>query len=143
MISPLFTGPLAPERNPEIRPQYFKPKLAVITQIVPISELYTGIVSSVDTDFVVGQIVRFVIPTRDGMQQLDGKEAILVYLFMPNVFIVEIDTTKFDPFNPLGNLNQEAFVLPVGDINSGAINSSGRINNLLYIDGSFKNVSPQ
>ena len=140
-MNPIFVGPIAPERNPPIQPQDYKPKVFVIDQIVPINDEFTGVVTDIDNDFVVGQIIRFVIPKRDGMQPLNGQEAVVAYIFTPTVFIAEINALHFDSFNPLGNLTQDAFVIPVGDINTGAINSSGRINNLLYIRGAFINIS--
>ena len=67
-MNPIFVGPIAPERNPPIQPQDYKPKVFVIDQIVPINDEFTGVVTDIDNDFVVGQIIRFVIPKRDGMQ---------------------------------------------------------------------------
>lgn len=143
MSSPFNTGPLSPERNPPINPQYYSPNIAIIESITSISQTVTEVVTTIDNEFVVGQLVRFVIPFGDGMRQLDEQQAYIISISSGTTFRVGIDTTTMGLFDASMNPRQEPFVVPVGDVNSGAINSSGRINNLLYIQGSFINVSPQ
>lgn len=142
-MSAFNSGPIAPERNPPINPQYYSPQLAVLSSITPISTFYTQIVTEKDNEFVVGQFVRFVIANFDGMQPLNGLQGIITSITNSTTFYVNIDTTQFGTFNSSGNPTQQSFVIPIGDVNSGAINSSGRINNLLYPEGAFINVSPQ
>jgi hypothetical protein len=143
MSSVFNIGPIAPERNPRINPQYYSPTIYVLQSIAAVSDFLTQVVTVKDNNFSVGQIIRFSIPYGDGMQQLNGQQATVMAIFDPTTFYVDISVIGSDAFNPLGNLTQDPFVIPIGDINSGSINSSGRINNLLYIDGSFKNISPQ
>jgi hypothetical protein len=142
MSNPFNSGPIAPERNPPITPQYYSPRAVVIFSITPISQVSTQIVTSTSNQFVVGQVVRFDICARVGMQELNQTQAIVYSITNDTTFLVIADTTTLNSFNPSGNSRQESFVVPLGDFNSGQINSSGRINNITYIDGSFINVSP-
>lgn len=133
-------GPIAPQRNPAIREDYYSPQKHQIVSIVSNSFDNTQITTSNVNEFVLGQQVRFVIPSLCGMQELNGKSCYITQIVNPQTFIIDFDARYQDAFNPTGNPNQYPFVLPIGDINSGPINSDGRINNLTYINGSFINV---
>jgi hypothetical protein len=66
--------------------------------------------------------------------------------YFPNIFTtteidVDIDSSHFDPFISSSNPNQPQ-ILAIGDISSGAINSSGSMNLNLNVPGSFINISP-
>ena len=141
--TPYNIGPLAAERNPPITPQYYSPNIAQISTITSISRFSTKVVTTEDNEFVVGQTVRFVIPPQDGMRQINGQQAYIFSIDNATTFYVRLDAVAFDAFNALGTTLQDPFVIAIGDVNSGQINSSGRINNLTYISGSFINISPQ
>ncbi len=70
--------------------------------------------------YKTGLIVRFDIPTVNGMQQLNQQTATITVTGL-TTFTVPIDTTLFDPFvvpfSPTAN-NTTACVTPVGEINS-------------------------
>lgn len=142
MTSPFNIGPLAPERNPPITPQYFYPNFSLIESITPIDTFTSQIVTQEINQFVVGQLIRFVIPILDGMRGLNEQTCYILEITNDTTFIAGINSQNMGTFNPDGNTQQKPFIIPVGDINSGQINSMGRINNLLYIEGSFKNISP-
>lgn len=63
-------------------------------------------------------------------------------------FTVNINSLSFTGYGSGGvatlyNVPQnQAQILAIGDISSGQINSSGRVNNIVYIPGSFINISP-
>lgn len=141
--TPYNIGPLAPERNPPITPEYYSPNIATLSTITPISRFSTRIVTTADNEFVVGQTVRFIIPPQDGMRQINGRQAYVTSIDNATTFYVQIDTLDFDTFNAAGTTLQDPFVIAIGDVNSGQINSSGRINNITYIPGSFINIGPQ
>ncbi len=143
MSNPFRLGPIADYRNPPIHPEWYSPKYAVLQQITPLSSSRTQITTEESNEFVQGQIVRFIIPFGDGMDGLNEREAYVVSILSETEFIADIDTRNFNAFNPTRNPIQTPYVVPVGDINTGAINSSGRTNNILYIEGSFINISPQ
>jgi len=143
MSSPFNSGPIAPERNPPINVEFYSPRISVLDSVTPISQTQTRIVTTEDNQFVVGQVVRFNIPIGDGMEGLNGTQANVISITDATTFIVGFDTTGFNAFNSSGNSKQLPYVVPIGDVNSGPINSSGRINNTIYIQGSFINISPE
>lgn len=64
----------------------------------------------------------------------------------PTTLTISVDSTSFIAYSSGGTaslIGTVPQILAIGDINSGQINSSGRVNNLTYINGSFINVSPQ
>jgi len=56
--------------------------------------------------------------------------------------ILDINSIGIDPFINAG-LPTKPQIVPVGDNNSGVINSNGRNHNGTFIPGSFINISPQ
>ena len=140
---PFNVGPIAGERNPPINPQYYSANFAIPQSITPITQSSTRVITTEPNEFVVGQLVRFTVPPGDGMYQIDEMVAYIITIENPTTFYVQLDSTRFDPFYGTGNPMQIPQVIPVGDASSGQINSSGRINNLLYPFGAFINVSPK
>ena len=141
-------GPVPAESNPPITPWYFKPSQFAIsditrgaTTIVTMSPNTTGGVS-VDPNYVVGQQVRINMTFGYGMPQINRQTAFVISV--PSTYTVEldIDSRFYSPFDttPTGATTPSQIVA-IGDINQGQINSSGRINNLTYIPGSFQNIS--
>ena len=143
MSNPFNSGPQADYRNPPITPEYYSPNFSVLESITPINTFQTQIVTVASNEFVVGQLVRFVLPSNTGSVPLNEQTAYITSITDSQTFIAAIDATAMNPFNPSRNPRQTPFVIPVGDISSGQINSSGRINNLLYPPGAFINISPQ
>jgi hypothetical protein len=143
MSNPFNSGPIPDYNNPPITPEYYSPNLSVLQTITPVNTFKTVIVTVFPNEFVVGQLVRFVLPPNVGMDSLNEQPAYITSIVDSQTFIVAADSTGQNPFDPSRNPRQTPFVIPVGDVNSGQINSSGRINNLLYIPGSFINISPQ
>jgi len=141
------TGPIAPESNPPIEPQFFVPDNFVI---IGISLGQTTTVTLADTfygsspNFVIGQQVRFVIPSFYGAAPLNGQTGLVVSLPSASQVTVAIDTSRdynaFIPSPSYGPTSPQ--LIPIGDVNTGTINSSGRTNNGTYIPGAFINISP-
>ena len=142
MPNPFQIGPIAPENNPPIQPTWYSPRVAEISAIAPISQFITQIETTAPNQFVAGQLVRFVIAPRCGSTGLNEQQAYITQILDDETFYVAFNVTGMDSFNPSANTTQPSYFLPIGDVNSGAINTSGRINNILYIEGSFINVSP-
>lgn len=147
MTNPILNGPQAPESNPPIEPQYFQPSEFVITAITFGPQTVVTVAISpfgVNNNYVIGQLVRFVISETYGTYQLNGKVAYVTALPALNQIQVNINTTQ----------NYNAFVsapsygptkpqlIPVGDVNTGQINAMGRIGNGITIPGAFINTSP-
>ena len=143
MFNPFQSGPIAPENNPPINPEYYSPNFATLQAVSSINPFQTHITTTEPNEFVVGQLVRFVLASNTGMLVLNEQTAYITSLIDDENFIIAFDVSQANPFNSSRNPVQSSFVIPVGAVNSGQINSSGRINNLLYPPGAFINISPQ
>lgn len=132
-------GPTPPYNNVPIQPQNFMPRSYEIDNIT------LGRTTIVETlnemDYVIGQLVRLLIPNTWGCRQLNEKTGMVIDIPSNTQVILDIDSSQnVDPFNSSGVVNIPQIV-PVGDYNSGAINFS-RTNNVTFIEGSFINISP-
>ena len=138
---PLVFGPIAPENNPPINPQYYQPSVFDISAISLGSS--TTVTTTVDHNYVVGQIVRLVIPMIYGSFQLNEQQGIVTSIPASDQVVININSTLANPFvsNPTSGITQPQIVA-MGDINSGTINASGRSNTGTYIPGSFIDISP-
>ena len=141
----VITYPIPPYQNPPIEPQNYKPRVFVISDIA--LGLTTVVTTTVDHDYVIGQEVRLLIPNKYGSRLLNEKKGIV--LTIPSSDSVEININSiyadafiasptFLPFES----KTLAQIIAIGDVNSGAINSTGRINTGTFIPGSFINISP-
>lgn len=94
--------------------------------------------------FLIGDLVEFSGVT--GMTEING-EIYKVLSGNSSSFVVQADTSSFSAYSADGTATfvptyPSAYVLAIGDLNSGAINSDNS-SQQLYINGSFRNVSPQ
>lgn len=137
---PLIRGPIAPENNPPINPQFYQPR------VFNISAISTGVTTTVTTrtnhDYVVGQLTRLLIAQAFGSYQLNEKQAYVISIPATNQVVLDLDSTLASPFiyDPTSSVSQPQ-IIPIGDANSGQINT-GRTGNLTYIPGSFIDISP-
>lgn len=136
----IFPGPQPLYTNPPIQPEFYQPRMFFIDDITRGSN--TTVTTTDDHDFVIGQVVRLIIPQEFGIRQLNGLQGIVISLPADNEVLVNIDSRFMNNFISSSGGTQPQ-ILPIGDENSGQINSSGRVNNLTYIQGSFINISPQ
>lgn len=70
--------------------------------------------------YVVGTIIRFVIPNNYGMTLLNGLQCTIIQLVSDTEFLVNVDTTDIDPFviptlQP-GNNYTSAQIVPIGEV---------------------------
>jgi len=133
-----ISGPIALYNNLPIHAEYYQPRRYRIANII--LGLTTIIETTLDHDYVVGQLIRNLIPKPYGCQQLSGLVFTVLSIPETNQIEINVDSRFFDPFLQL-DLKQVPQVIPIGDINNGAINM-GRTNNTTYIYGSFINISP-
>lgn len=137
---PLIFGPVAPENNPPIMPQFFQPRSYQISAIT--FGVNTVITTVVNHDYVVGQSVRLTIPQPNGAYQLNETQSYVISIPAANQVLLNLDSTVVNPFIPSTSSDQFIpQIMAIGDVNSGPINT-GRRNNPTFIDGSFINVSP-
>jgi hypothetical protein len=133
-----ISGPIALYANVPIRSEYYQPRRFQIASIT--LGLTTIITATEDFDYVIGQQIRVLIPVGYGCRQITGQQALVISLPSPTQIEINIDSRGFDPFIA-ASLSQTPQVIPIGDVNSGAINF-GRTNNITHIYGSFINISP-
>jgi len=133
-----FPGPTPAYSNPPIEPQYYSPRFRFIDSITRGNP--TTVVTTEDNEFVIGSLVRFVLPIANGIRQLNNQTGYVVEIDSTTQFLVAIDSTNYDPFVSTSDIDQPQ-VVPVGDINNGVTNTSNT-NQATYIPGSFINISP-
>lgn len=136
----VISYPIPAYQNVPIEPQFYQPRRFVISNVT--LGTTTLVTTVVDHDYVIGQQVRLIIPAEFGCYQLN--EAFGYVLSVPTTTSVEvaIDSSKnVDPYIAATS-NQEPAILAIGDVNTGAINTQGRINQTTYIPGSFIDISP-
>ena len=142
-----FPGPTASENNPPITPQYYAPNQFFITAIdygavttVTTAETFYG----VNNNYVIGQLVRFIIPFAYGASQLNNQTGYVVGLPELNQVSVNINTLQnYDVFDASpAYATTKPQLLPIGDVNTGTINADGRVNNGTFIPGAFIDISP-
>lgn len=136
---PLIFGPIAPESNPPINPQYYKPSVFAISAIA-LGET-TTVTTSVDHNYVIGQVVRLLIPESYGSFQINGQSGNVIVIPAPNQVIVTINSTNTNAFQ-IGSTTTPAQIIAIGDVNTGPINANGPRQTSILIPGSFQDISP-
>lgn len=143
-------GPKAPERNPPINPQYYVPRVFYINAI---SEgTTTTITTTLPHNYVVGQIIRLIIPPTFGARQLNEQQGQVISIPAPDQVVTTIYSQGIDPFiaTPIYGPTPPQ-IIPIGDINNGTINGTitqgpARTTQVpltgTVIPGSFIDVSP-
>jgi hypothetical protein len=136
-----YVGPYAPYNNVPIEPQYFQPSRFVISAIT--LGKTTTVTTSVNHNYVVGQEVRLLIPSYYGSFQLNEQTGLVTSIPAVNQVVLNINSIGSNAFIPSPSYGPTPpQIIAIGEINSGQINSSGRVNNITYIPGSFINISP-
>lgn len=134
-------GPIAPENNPPINAEFYQPSMFFISDIT--LGPTTTITTSVNHNYVVGQIIRVLITEFYGTWQISEQQGLVIEIPAANQVTVTIDSTNANAFianPPFGPTIPQ--IVAVGDQNSGQINQNGRNNNVTFIQGSFINISP-
>lgn len=139
MSQSIFPGPIAPENNPPIHPEYFLPRVFDISAM-GLGQI-TTVTTSVDHDYAVGQLIRLLIPLTYGAYQLNGQIGYVLAIPSANQVITTINSINCNAF-VIGATTTQAQIVAVGDVNTGTINTQGRINNGTFIPGSFLDISP-
>lgn len=136
-----MVGPIAPERNPPINPQYYQPSRFEISNIV--TGFQTTITTSEDHNYVLGQLIRVLIPRAYGSVEISGKQGYVTSIPAADEVVVSINSQVCSPFisSPTYGPNPPQ-IIAIGDANTGDANTTGRVNNTTWIPGSFINISP-
>ena len=138
-------GPIPPYSNVPIHAEYYEPSRFLISNIT--LGLTTIVETTVANNYVVGQMVRLIIPDYYGTYQLNNSQSYVISQPSSTQLELDIDSRFFNIYIPsptlvLPNLSV-AQIMAIGDIISGATNASGRVNLATSIPGSFINISPQ
>ena len=134
-------GPIAPESNPPVDPQYYLPSRFVISAIT--LGHTTTITTSINHNYVVGQQIRLLVPVFYGSYQLNEQIGYVTSIPAANQVVTTVDSTNANAFisSPTYGPTPPQ-IISIGDVQSGAINDSGLVNQGTYIPGSFINISP-
>ena len=144
-----MAGPFAPQSNPPVNAQYYEPTFFTISNITKgrttVVTMNDNVINgeTITPNYVVGQEVKILMTFGYGMRQISNRKAYVLSLPSASSVEIDIDSRDFNDFipNPTYSITPSQIVA-IGSINSGQINSNGRINNLVYIPGSFINISP-
>jgi hypothetical protein len=141
MSSSPFPGPVPPENNPPINPQYYQPSLFFISAIALGNS--TTVTTSVNHNYVIGQLVRLLIPPTYGSFQLNEQQGYVTSIPSANQVVVNINSTQANAFVPSPTYGPTPpQIVAVGDQSSGQISATGNVQIKTYIPGSFINISP-
>jgi len=135
----VISYPIPAYSNVPIQPQFYQPRFWFISSIT--NGFTTTVTTTANQDFVIGQLVRFIIPPSFGIRQLNERQGYVLSITSPTQIIVGIDSSAMDLFTS-SSATTKPQIVPIGDIANGQINSSGRTNNGTFIPGSFINISP-
>jgi hypothetical protein len=135
----VISPPVPPYANVPIQANFFQPSVFVITAVLQGQQ--TTITTNVNHNYVIGQLVRTLIPPSFGIRQLNEQEGYVLSIPSANQVIINIDSSFFDPFISSSAITQPQ-IMAIGDNNSGGINSAGNTVTTISIPGSFMNISP-
>jgi len=134
-----ISGPIPPYSNPPIQPQFYIPNLRDVSGV---TLGRTTVVTTVeDVSYVIGQLVRLIIPEKNGCYQLNEQVGYVISIPSSNQIEITIDSsTNVNQFQSSSGKSLPQ-VVAIGDINSGTLNNSGRTNFITYVPGSYRNIS--
>ncbi len=136
----VISYPIPPYQNVPIHPEYYKPKKFFIQNIT--LGVQTLVETTVDMDYVIGQEIRLIIPPEFGSRMLNALTGYVIEIPAPNQVLVDIDSSQYvQPFINASATSRPQ-IIAIGDINMGATNTQGAVNQITYIPGSFMNISP-
>ncbi len=146
--STVISYPIPAYQNLPINANFYSPSRFLI------SDIDLGTVTTITTteniNYVVGQEVRLIIPAYFGSYQLNEAKGFVIEIPALNQVVLNIDSSQnvdafvaFVPPAPLRIPYVAAQILAIGDVNNGAQNSQGNINNITYPLGAFINISPE
>lgn len=141
MNPPLVTGPQPPYNNPPIEPEDYQPSRFVISNVA--LGITTTVTTTEDHNYVIGQLVRLIIPKYFGCRQLNERSGIVISIPSSTQVELSIDSLQnVDSFVSSSSTATLPQILAIGDVNSGIISLTGRSIPSTNIPGSFINISP-
>lgn len=135
----VISFPIPLYSNPPIESDFYLPNQFFISDIT--LGRTTIVTTTTDCNYVVGQLIRFLIPQFNGTIQLNGQTGYVIDIPASNQVTVKIDSTSYNLFQT-STQSAQPQIVAIGNINSGNINTSGNVNLGTFIPGSFINISP-
>jgi hypothetical protein len=146
--STVISYPIPAYQNLPINANFYQPSQFLILNID--LGINTVITTTTDMNYSIGQEIRLIIPSAFGSYQLNGQTGIVIDIPVSNQVVTTIDSSKnvdefifvSSPVSPIAPYIP-AQILAIGDINNGATNNQGRLNNATSPPGAFINISPE
>jgi len=136
----VISGPVPAYANLPIESQFYQPSRFEISGVT--LGQTTTVTTSVDHNYVIGQMVRLLIPPSFGCRQLNETQGFVLLLPAADQVEVSINSSiNVDAYTTSVETTKPQ-ILAIGNINGGNINSSGSLSTGTYIPGSFINISP-
>ena len=135
----VISYPISAYQNVPIEPQFYQPSRFVISDIA--LGQTTIVTTTEDVNYVVGQLVRLIIPPSYGCRQLNEQVGYVLSLPTTTQIELSIYSSGGDAYIN-SSATTKAQTLAVGNINLGATNSNGPLSTSTYIPASFINISP-
>jgi hypothetical protein len=137
-LNTVLSPPIPAYQNLPIEPQYYRPRQFFISAIA--LGLTTLVTTTVNHDYVIGQLTRLIIPNTFGSRELNEILGYVISIPAPNQVILDINSIGTTAFTASSATTQPQ-ILAIGDVNSGAIGRHPP-QLLTFIPGSFINISP-
>jgi hypothetical protein len=94
----VISFPIPAYSNVPIRADFYQPRRFEISAIT--TGVVTLVETAVDHDYVIGQLVRLIIPAPYGSRQLNEQQGYVILIPNPNEVVIDISSINSDPFIP-------------------------------------------
>ena len=136
----VISYPIPIYQNVPIQSYYFLPSQFYILDITLGAQ--TTVTATIDMNYVIGQLVRLLIPASSGCFQLNGRKGYVISIPSANQVIIDIKSSVgVDAFTVTSSIDQPQ-IIAVGDVGNGYTSTTGKNIPLVTIPGSFINISP-
>lgn len=137
----VISYPIPPYSNVPIESDFYQPSQFFISSIA--LGQTTTITATTNMNYVIGQLVRLLIPPSFGCIELNNVKGYVIDIPMANQVTINVDSSQnVSTFISSSSTTQQPQILAIGDVNSGSINANGRSPVSTEIPGSFINISP-
>src|SRR5882672_10075773 len=146
VLSGVISYPIPAYQNLPIHTEDYKPRQFFISDIA--LGITTTVTTTLNMDYVIGQLVKLIIPAQFGSYQLNNQTGFVISIPSTNQVEIAIDSTvnvnsyiaySYPSLPPQAQTFPQ--ILAIGDIANGVTNSTGRMNTGTFIPGSFINIS--
>lgn len=133
----VITYPIPLYQNVPIQAYFYQPNQFFISNIT--LGTTTVITTTINHNYVIGQIIRLVVPKYSGTFELNEKQGVVISIPSNNQVEVNINSQNMTPFVSTTAPTQPQ-ITAIGNLNSGA--SNPQLPTSTFIPGSFINISP-